>query len=102
MGHVESHEITITLVDAAGFDFADFILDKPGTFLGVSITPSGLISNDNIQAVGCIDIRGQVPSISPLVIGSPISTLRVLSHKQAGTAGNSPLILIVTIWVRDV
>jgi len=97
---IESHETTVALTDSAGLkQGSDTAVDRAGTCLGYSITPTVAPSNDNQQAVGAFFCVFNDASAN-LTIGLHIFNFRFRVLKQAGTAGSTNMTANLLLFMR--
>lgn len=103
--HIEYHRVTLVLPDVAGFIFVDTPVDEAGRLMGISATPSGIVSNGNTQAIGQVSLsavgnQGGVVSIVP-VFGTQFDMFRIFIDKQVGAGGNTNFDVAVMLWISD-
>jgi len=98
--HIESLEVVVTVMDAAGRYFSGAIpFGRAGRVMGFSATISGLPNNDNGEAIGGWEVR--TAGGGNIAIGSAQSSISVRVNKQAGTSGNSSVTFRVIVFVRN-
>ena len=100
---IESHIALVTTNDAAGIYTSSptITLDRPGHYIGCACALVDAPSNDNSQAMGAIQVNvSNGGGFSTAAYGDQVSTIRVSIQKIAGTAGASPNIVAVIIYLR--
>jgi len=91
---------TLSIGDAAGFtNGADIILERAGSVLSVSTAISGLGNNDNTQAISVCPVTFNAAGVN-FSFGLFIDRIATRCLKQAGTAGATPVNIIVTLFMR--
>jgi len=96
---IESHFVFIIVPDAAGATSSGAInLDRPGDFLGGVAIANNSATNDNAQAVGAVMLTDATPSA--LTFGESLTQFQVRITKLAGTAGNTQINIMVTLFLR--
>jgi len=99
--HIETHEVNITLTNAAGiFQTPVIAVDRPGSFIAGMILPSEFTTSDNINAIGNMTLAAANPSVQ-LAVGVTIVEFFVRIMKQLGTDGDVNLHFLVTMFIRD-
>jgi len=96
---IERMESTVTLEDAAG-RYASGIatLERAGDFLSGFAIARSLANNDNAQAVGGMEMRNQ--GFTNMTFGQAITGVTIRVMKQIGTAGNTAMPIIITVFMR--
>jgi len=98
---IEQLNLVVQLQDAAGeYSSAVLNLEKPGSCIGYTITPTNPADNDNTQAVGIVHLTSQVGG--SIASGQPISGVTANVIKAIGTAGNTNVSINVTVLMRAV
>lgn len=97
---IESHQITISILDAVGISQSGNIaLDRPGTCLGITMTGIETSNVDNIQLIGGSDI-GVNGNTDNWEYGLHIFDFRVRLFKLVGTGGATPYNINVLLFMR--
>jgi len=100
---IETHRLLVTIQDAAGIYTSSptITLDRAGHYVGNSSALIDAPTNDNSRALGAIQINvANAGGFGTPTYGEQVSTIRASVQKVAGTAGASPLIIQVMVFLR--
>lgn len=96
---IETIAVTVSINNGAGQVTGALVdLDKPGLFVGGSLTCTSMLDNDNTQAVSVIELRG-LPT-GTLGYGIFVNQVRIRVNKQAGTAGATTINAVAVIFLK--
>lgn len=90
-------QVTVTLSDAAGtYSGALVPVVKVGEYIGGTITAKSTAQNDNVEAVGLVELRDS----GTIAFGSEVLSVRVRVNKTAGTAGDTVVTFEVMLFMH--
>jgi len=96
---IEQHSVSLTIPDAAGrTDSAVINVDRPGNCVGHTVTAGIAASNDNSQAIALLSLLD--PGSGSIANGEFITGVIARITKAAGTAGNTVVVLNITLLMR--
>jgi len=97
--HIEYHAVTVSVGDGVSFNSSNVPLDRPGTFIGGSISLGSGAANDNVEAMGGLFLLDQGAGI--ITFGEDITGIVVGVRKQSGTAGANDVVFHAVVYIRD-
>jgi len=101
--HVERVTCPVTINDPAGNHDGTFVaLEEPGGWITSYPDFDSGANNNNTQAIAMIisQISDDGVSTTNKVQGAFCTHVRARVRKAIGTAGATPMVLYITIWVR--